>query len=159
MTDPKIEALNLRPTARAAAYWLKARHPEVVFTSGRRAPRDQARAMAQNVVHNRQWIVQTYRNSVAIRKLQFWVDTHPEATWAAAIEAGLYETMMGLSPKFLASISKHLSGDAFDVRPVPGPAGDRIKASCRALPGLQKFLDREGGLVRWHAQFIERSIM
>jgi len=27
-----------------------------------------------------------------------------------------------------------------------------IKATIRKLPGLGKFLDHEGGLVRWHVQ-------
>jgi hypothetical protein len=49
-------------------------------------------------------------------------------------------------------MSRHLSGDAFDVQPVEDNA-DAIKQTIRKLPGLQLFLDREGGLVRWHAQF------
>lgn len=50
-------------------------------------------------------------------------------------------------------LSKHFSGMAFDVQPVDGPAGDKIKAAIRKLPGLTRFLEKEGGLVRWHAQF------
>ena len=34
--DAAIEALGLAPVAKAAAYELKRRHPDVVFTSGRR---------------------------------------------------------------------------------------------------------------------------
>src|SRR6266436_115300 len=30
---------------------------------------------------------------------------------------------------------------------------DAIKADIRALPGLNKFLEKEAGHVRWHAQF------
>jgi hypothetical protein len=41
---------------------------------------------------------------------------------------------------------------AFDVQPVTQDA-DAIKKSIRALAGLDKFLEMEGGLVRWHAQF------
>jgi hypothetical protein len=48
-------------------------------------------------------------------------------------------------------ISKHLTGDAFDVQPVTKNA-DAIKKSMRNLPGA-KFLEKEGGLVRWHVQF------
>jgi len=155
VTEPTIEALELRATAKAAAYDLKAAHPDTVFTSGRRTPQDQARAMSQNVVINRQWIAQTYRNGVAIRALQFWIDTHPQARTALELEAGLYEVMMQLTPSKLASISKHLSGDAFDVKPVPDPAGAKVVTTIRSLGGLQKFLEREGGLVRWHAQFVE----
>ena len=30
---------------------------------------------------------------------------------------------------------------------------EAIKKTIRGLDGLDKFLDKEGGLVRWHAQF------
>ena len=59
--DSAIEKLDLEPAARAAAYELKRLHPGVVFTSGRRDKVGQARAMASNVVKNREWITQTYR--------------------------------------------------------------------------------------------------
>src|SRR5262249_62141138 len=75
-----IEALDLAPVARAAAYELKRLHPGVVFTSGRRDTTGQARAMASNVVKNRKWIVQTYKASEACAACQKWVDDHPEAT-------------------------------------------------------------------------------
>jgi hypothetical protein len=52
----------------------------------------------------------------------------------------------------LVKISRHLTGKAFDVRPVTKNAA-AIKADIRALSGLHKFLEKEGGLVRWHAQF------
>jgi hypothetical protein len=52
----------------------------------------------------------------------------------------------------LLKISRHSTGRAFDIRPVTENAA-AIEADIRALPGLQKFLDREGGHVRWHAQF------
>lgn len=49
-------------------------------------------------------------------------------------------------------ISRHLTGRAFDVRPVMQNA-EAIKADIRALPGLNKFLEKVAGHVRWHAQF------
>ena len=52
----------------------------------------------------------------------------------------------------LAMLSKDLSGDAFDVQPVEADA-EAIKKSVRKLKGLERFLEKEGGLVRWHAQF------
>ena len=58
----------------------------------------------------------------------------------------------GFSDVELRGLSKHLSGDAFDVQPVTANA-DAIKADIRSLEGLDKFLDKEGGLIRWHAQF------
>src|ERR1700722_16771309 len=42
--DPAIEALDLTATAKAAAYTLKGKFPDVVFTSGRRDKAGQASA-------------------------------------------------------------------------------------------------------------------
>ena len=52
----------------------------------------------------------------------------------------------------ILKISRHLTGRAFDLRPVTQNA-EAIKADVRALPGLNKFLEKEAGHVRWHAQF------
>jgi hypothetical protein len=150
--DAEIEALDLAPVAKAAAYALKRLHPAVVFTSGRRDKAGQARAMASNVVRNRQWIVQTYLASEVCSACQKWVDDHPEATTQMQIQDGLVSVFNSLTDAQLGRISKHLSGEAFDVQPVIQDA-DAIKASIRRLQGLEKFLDKEGGLVRWHAQF------
>jgi hypothetical protein len=151
-TDPLIEALNLSDTARKAAYALKKKHPSVSFTSGRRDKAAQASAMASNVVLNRKWITQTYVSSPARDACQKWVDDHKDKKTKDEITAGLKEVLDGLTDAQLAHLSKHLSGDAFDVQPVEKDA-DEIKKTIRALPGLSKFLEQEGGLVRWHAQF------
>jgi len=58
-----------------------------------------------------------------------------------------------MSPAEQARVSKHLSGDAFDLRPVHGEAEAAIREAIGGLPGLVKFIDREGGLERWHIQF------
>lgn len=150
--DPDIEALDLAPTARSGAYALKKAHPTVSFTSGRRDKADQAHAMAGNVVSNRKWIEQTYTKSAASKRCQQWVDDNLQATSKGEIAAGLLSVMNALSDSQLALFSKHLAGQAFDVQPVEADA-EAIKATIRSLPGLGKFLDREGGLVRWHAQF------
>jgi hypothetical protein len=147
-----IEALDLAPVAKAAAYELKRLHPRVVFTSGRGDKAGQARAMASNVVKNRKWIVQTYKASDACAACQKWVDDHPEATTQAQIQDGLLSVFNRLADNQLGVLSKHLSGNAFDVQPVDQGA-EAIKASIRGLKGLDLFLDREGGLTRWHAQF------
>lgn len=149
--DP-IEALRLGDVAARAARALLAAFPSVVFTSGLRDKAAQARAMASNVVKNRQWIVQTYRDTVAARACQKWVDGHAEATTQAAIGAGLLGVLDGLTEAEVGGLSKHLSGAAFDVQPVTKDA-DAIKQAIRGLPGVTKFLEREGGLVRWHAEF------
>lgn len=150
--DPEIEALQLAPIARAAAYALKQAHPTVTFTSGRRNKLDQARAMASNVAKNRGWIAQTYLASPLCTRCQDWVDAHPERTSWQDIQAGLLSVLDRASDAELARFSFHLGGMAFDVQPVTVGA-DKIKATIRQLPGLDKFLDTEGGLVRWHAQF------
>lgn len=150
--DPAIEALNLRATARAAAYALKKAHPSVKFTSGRRNKADQARAMASNVVHERKWIERTYKAGVVSKACQKWVDDNPDKKTKAEIAAGLLSVMDAAADGDLAKLSKHLSGDAFDVQPVEADA-DAIKKTIRGLKGLEKFLDKEGNLVRWHAQF------
>lgn len=150
-TIPEIEALDLAETAKKAAYALKQKHPSVVFTSGRRNKEDQARAMAGNVVSNRKWIEQTYVASGVRDACQKWVDDNPKKKTAAEIEQGLLEVLNKYTDAQLGVFSKHISGMAFDVQPVEG--GGDIKASIRALDGLDKFLEKEGGLVRWHAQF------
>jgi hypothetical protein len=150
--DSRIEALGLVETARAAAYALKKNHPTIKFTSGRRNKDDQARAMAQNVVLNRKWIEETYGKSKARDACQKWLDDHPDKTTQDAIEAGLQSVLDGLTDAEVRRLSKHLAGEAFDVKPVRKDA-ETIKATIRGLPGLKKFLEKEGGLVRWHAQF------
>ena len=144
-----IDEMNLAPVAKNAAEILQSKHPDIQFTSGRRTVQQQAHAMAGNVVKNRKWIGQTY---LAGAKLQKWVDQHPEAKTVDAITAGLAQVMNAMPEDELLKISRHLTGRAFDVRPVKTNAA-AIKADIRALPGLQKFLDTEGGLLRWHAQF------
>jgi hypothetical protein len=150
--DPQIEVLDLAATARAAAVALKKAQPSVRFTSGRRDKADQADAMASNVVKNRKWIEQTYAKSDLRTKCQEWVDKNPDKTTRADIAAGLLTIFAAVDDAALGRFSKHLSGEAFDVQPVDKDA-DAIKKTIRGLPGLDKFLDTEGGLVRWHAQF------
>jgi hypothetical protein len=144
-----IDEMDLAPIAKNAATILLSKHPNIQFTSGRRSKFQQAHAMAGNVIKNRKWIGQTY---LAGAKLQQWVDKHPEAKTVDAITAGLAEVIQGMPDEECNKISRHLTGRAFDVRPVTANAS-KIKADIRALPGLHKFLEKEGGLVRWHAQF------
>jgi hypothetical protein len=150
--DPEIEALDLAETARTAAYALKKAHPSIKFTSGRRTTQEQAQAMASNIVENRKWIEQTYANTPLRTKCQQWVDKNPNKKTQAEIAEGLLSVLNTASQSELGKFSKHLSGEAFDVQPVDKDA-DVIKKTIRGLSGLDKFLDQEGGLVRWHAQF------
>jgi hypothetical protein len=152
--DPDIEKLNLAATARTAAYALKKAHPSIQFTSGRRNKEEQAAAMASNVVKNpkRKWIEETYKPSPLRTRCQEWVDEHPEKTTQAEIAAGLTTVFNAATDSELGRLSKHLSGEAFDVQPVEKDA-EAIKKTIKNLPGLGLFLDKEGGLVRWHVQF------
>ena len=145
-----VDELELEPAARQAATLLKQKHPHLEFTSGRRTIHQQAHAMAANIValNDRQWIGKTY---FAGAKLQHWVDTHPQAKTVDAITAGLEQTMNAMSEAQVLSISKHLTGK-FDIRPVTTNSAV-IVADIEALPGLVRFLQTEGGHVRWHAQF------
>jgi hypothetical protein len=148
-----IDDLDLSPVARQAATLLKAAHPEVVFTSGRRDLAGQARAMASNVVHNRRWIAETYKDTEQRADLQACVDGCPAGAGQAVYGAALLDVMQDWDDAALSHVSKHLSGDAFDVQPIEGPTAAAVEATIRGLPGLTLFLDREGGLPRWHAQF------
>src|SRR5260221_4740735 len=151
--DP-IDALDLAPVARAAAQALKQQFPQVVFTSGRRDRAAQTHAMATNVVQNRNWIQQTYRDTPVRHALQGWVDAHPQATTVPVIAQGLLDTLNALPDDQVAQLSKHLTGQAFDVQPLAdGSDATAIKTAIRNLAGLTLFLEKEGGLVRWHAEF------
>lgn len=144
-----LDALDLAENALGAATALKKAQPGVVFTSGRRTVAEQADAMAGNIVANRQWIAQTYAASAERDALQAWVDTHPAATVRKDIAAGLSGILSGWSDAKRVRLSRHFAGLAFDVR----PGDEAIKTAIKALPNLVKFLDGEGGLTIWHAEF------
>jgi hypothetical protein len=148
-----IDDLNLSPTAKGAANLLHSQLPDLLFTSGRRDVTQQAQAMANNVVKNRAWIRETYRAGSEQDSLQEWIDSNPAATTATAIARGLAAIMLTWNDDQKRQLSRHFSGDAFDVQPVAGPEGDVIKSSIKRLPKLRAFLDTEGGLVIWHAEF------
>lgn len=150
-----IAQMKLSRVAREGAEQLQAACPWVVFTSGRRDLESQARVMAMNTIQNRLWIGQTY---LAAHRLQEWVMQNPDAQTVEQVSDGLYTTMLSMSDRELLAVSKHLTGDAFDVRPmvegnVPTLYGQKILDAMYALPGLHKILLKEGGLTIWHAQF------
>ena len=151
-----IAQMKLSRIAREGAERLQAECPWVVFTSGRRDLESQARVMAVNTLQNRQWIGQTY---LAAHKLQDWVTANPDAQTVEQVSDGLYGTLLSMSDQELLSVSKHLTGDAFDVRPMthngkPTLYGEKILDVMRSLPGLHKLLLKEGGLIIWHAHFV-----
>ena len=152
--DSSIEALNLSPETRELAYRIKDSNSSTVFTSGRRSVSAQASAMAANVVKKRDFIKLTYKASTLRTALQNWVDSHPEAVTQQQIADGLMSVFNAASAADVAAFSKHLGGDAFDVKPVDGAVGNSIYNSLKGLQnsGLGRFIDNEGGLRRWHFQ-------
>ena len=149
-----VDDLDLAASAKAGAQNLQEQFPsDVKFTSGRRSIERQASAMAPNVVKNRKWIEQTYKASPQRAALQKWVDDNPAATTAAAIAAGLQSVMNSWTEAQQRNFSRHITGDAFDVQPVAGAQGEKIKQAIATLPKLNWHTFQEGGLEIWHAQF------
>ncbi len=149
-----IDDLDLAASAKAGVQNLQEQFPnDVKFASGRRSIERQASAMAPNVVKNRKWIEETYKASPQRTALQKWVDDHPTATTAAAISAGLESVMKSWTEAQQRNFSRHITGDAFDVQPVAGAQGDKIKQAIAKLPKLNWHTFQEGGLEIWHAQF------
>lgn len=151
-----IYRLGLVGNAELAAKDLAASHPDAVFTSGKRSREEQASAMAENILNDgRQWINRTYKASLARDACQSWVTANPLATTKTEIESGLLSILETLSETQLEKLSLHMSGRAFDVRPVPGLSGTMILLTLRNV--VHKYggtlLEKEGGLIRWHAQF------
>ncbi len=152
--DPAIDALNLAAEADHAARVLKQKTPGVVFTSGRRSVKDQVHAMAVNVAAEiaksgkSDWIQVTYVKDSSHKKLQQWIDDHPDAKTTDAIAAGLEDTVDAMTEAEKLTLSKHITGRAFDIEP-----GTAKEEDVQALPGLKQFLKKEGTLVRWHCQF------
>ena len=157
MSPTKIDIMRLGLVGKAnqAAIEIASSHPDIQFTSGRRDLQEQAAAMAQNVVQNRNWIIQTYKPSKASQKCQAWVTTNPKAKTPLAIMKGLLEVLRALPEDEIEKLSKHLTGEAFDIKPIDGLKGQMVLASLRLVVAAHggQLLEREGGLVRWHAQF------
>ena len=156
-SDPAVDALDIQPKAAGVANALKTKFPAISFTSGKRdeVP-DQASAMAGNVVSNRNWITETYLDKTLAAKLQKWLDDNPKETTKAAIAKGLEDTMSAWTDEEKGRLSAHHTGEAFDIQPQTDKAAE-IKAEAKSLAEAQggKFLEKEGGLVRWHVQVRE----
>lgn len=160
MTEPEHRESNakivagLRGRALLAAQRFLSRHPDALLTSGKRDLESQCRAMAQNIVKsgNRKWIAETYKASSASKTAQAWVTTNPGVVSVLAIAAGLFSVLSKLAPDALRGLSLHLSGDAWDVLPTKSTIMLQSLREVVAEFG-GKFIEREGGLVVWHAQF------
>lgn len=144
--------MGLRDNALRAAVELTAQFSrKVTITSGRRTLAAQAAAMAENIVKDPKWW--PYKASKAARLLHAWLDSHPNAS-QVQMQVGLETVMRTLTDEDLAKLSKHLSGDAFDVAPIAGEFGGAVAAFLRMLAAKYngRFLEREGDLIRWHWQ-------
>lgn len=154
-----LDQLRLAPLTKQAALFILERHPYVIFTSGRRDAQEQAHAMACNVVVDSKWIQQTYLRGAALQEA---VDVHRTkgGTWnIAAIENVLSDALFRLTDHDLRGISRHYTGDAFDLKPIQGPEGEKVLDTIQFMRrdpqfGMEKFLTKEGNLIRWHCQFL-----
>lgn len=149
--------LGLQGRAYTCAVAIAKQHPDVVFTSGRRTKSEQARVMARNIVRSgdRDWVKHTYKPSDIVAAIGRWLREHPKATNAAEIEHGIAAVFAATTDTELKKISKHLTGDAFDIAPVDGLHGQLIlqtlRGEVRRFSG--ELLENEGGIRVWHAQF------
>jgi hypothetical protein len=159
-----IEDMKLSQNAKRAAQLILSYHPTVVFTSGRRDARDQARAMAANTIrYGVGWLGQTYKNQNMVRSLEEWMEQHLDQTASEKLMTeGFYQTILTTQAGQLAQFP-HCRGDAIDIQcpryasgQVDEPAVLRIKHTIETLPnelGLQLIVTREGSLRIIHAQF------
>src|SRR5438309_4634868 len=166
MAGLTLDQLQLSPNAREGARLTLAQFPWLQFTSGRRDPAKQAKVMAKNVLTQRDWIQVTYKPSLGIDALQHWVNGHPEADTLDSVTAGLSAMMQTMDPLVLRSLSRHLTGDAWDCawprkQTLEGwqddeERGAEVKAFILSLPeelGLEQVLIKEGSLKLIHAAF------
>ena len=174
-----LNDLGLGPLAQVAAAQLLAEFGSDVirFTRGWSDLRGQARAMAGNVIRNKEWIRQTYtredRPSYAIaRQLQDEVYKRAECNAPSAVAAYLYEALRRIPNA--DKISFHTitgpdgqpAAEAFDLVPLEDgqgivtAVGQQVCTFIRAHRlawHLDAFLRREGGLRIWHCQFLKPS--
>jgi len=155
-----FDQLNLTGSALYAATKLKENFPSVIFTGGTRTLDSQARAIAQNIYRsqNSNWVGATYRDSIFIRKLNQEIMNN----WNSikGNESLILQTVNKIFANDNAgarSMSKHLSGYAFDIR-VNSVNYNDLNSFVRTLPGFNQFLTQEGGLTVWHIEFNEAPI-
>jgi hypothetical protein len=160
-----IDQLRLSPAAKKGALFIFGKHPYVIFTSGRRDVMEQAHAMACNVVVDPKWVYRTYLRGAP---LQTAIDSYRlmARPWTVqAIEDVLLTAMHQLTDAELRGLSRHYTGDAFDIKPLldntggPTPQGEAVLDTIQFMKrdpsfGVEKFLTKEGDLIRWHVQFI-----
>ena len=156
--DPELEGLNLAEAAKKAAYALKKKYPFLVFISGRRTKKEQAWAMARNVVENRKYIYNpqppygAYKYPKVV-ELQKWVDANPSKVSREDIASGLEVLLEKWSDIDMGRLTFHFWGRAFDLQPPKTKADDEIIKTIKSLPGYTNFVPMEAGEERWHAEY------
>lgn len=154
-TQLDLMQLGLEGNAWAAAREFVQHEPNARITSGRRTLSEQADAMAANVVESGWKWLRVYKYIPIRTALIQWCRRHPEAKTKNEIAIGLLSVLRTFPDAELMRLSAHLSGHAFDVQPVFGHQGSMMLNTLRSV--IEKYggtlLEKEGGLVRWHAQF------
>lgn len=156
-TMNQINLLRLAPRAKTGAILLNERFPEIVFTSGLRDISKQAQVMAKNQLRDPQWIGKTYLRGA---ELQSALDANAQKVKdPKVLNEFILNYLKNQSDIWLAGLSRHLGGYAFDVEPVvdvtriPTARGWKIVEFMRRSIGAEKVLLREGNEVIWHVQF------
>lgn len=143
---------GLRGEALEVALAFSAKFPTAVFSRGIRTLRTQCRDMAENVHLNRMWILETYKASKPAMAAHAWVIANKHVRAVGDIADGLEFVLRTFSPEALESLSRHFTGDAFDLRPRSVNREMREWLEDEAEKRGALFLDREGGLIRYHWQ-------
>ena len=165
MTNDDILA-SLQPRAQAAAKALLEQFPFLTLTSGLRSADDQARAMAQNLSENRNWVEATYVSSQVQEAVQDWLNSHHDISDVPGLETGILGVLAGFTLNQLRMLSWHLSGEAFDIEPLTDDRAPAVMSAVRDIVTAEiaagtsaRVLDREGGLLRWHVQIEQPTPM
>lgn len=144
---------TLTGSAAKVARELLAAFPGAHLTSARRTVANQALQMARNVVRSRprDWIGETYKAPLcrAARLCRDLAGEHPEAT-AGELAWVFTNAISGLPGDEQRRLSKHLTGEAFDLLPGSNAMREFLHGAADREGG--RFLTREGGLDIWHWQ-------
>ena len=165
MAGLSIQDMALTPAAERAARFIRERHPEAVFTSGRRSIEKQAFVMASNAIrHGSAWLKDTYKNTRMVACLMTYMEENPELCGSPVkLGRGFYEQLQEHFSDYFNKFA-HVRGDAFDISwprlgngLIDRPRGEAICKTIETLPqhdiALELLLRKEGSLDVIHAQF------
>ena len=148
-----IDELDLDPVMKYWAEELQRTFPDVVFTSGRRNLEQQARAMAVNHIEAPEsFLTRTYTHGKVF--LAAVVDLPTEQQKRLDSVAGAIQSVLQENPDLL--VWAHRDGTCVDLLPMlnaekqPTKRGRQVIKWIRACPATVTFLEKEGGLDRWH---------